>query len=130
MSVQEWNGAFKKSPYSKKSGAFMSVSVFFYSPVAFLHLEIIHDDQGTHRKFINIHHTFNSSSTKERHDSKAATQTTLTSSKKYFPQPFGTDRNMLKNSTALDSTFLHSPCDSSSVGEGSDLYTNAVLLTD
>jgi hypothetical protein len=43
MSVQEWNGAFKKSPYSKKSGVFMSVSVFFYSPVAFLHL----DDQGS-----------------------------------------------------------------------------------
>ena len=52
MSVQEWNGTFKKSPYSKKSGAFMSVSVFFYSPVAFLHLEIIHDDQGTQRKFL------------------------------------------------------------------------------
>ena len=52
MSVQEWNGAFKKSPYSKKSGVFMSVSVFFYSPVAFLHLEIIHDDQGTYRKLL------------------------------------------------------------------------------
>ena len=42
MSVQEWNGAFKKSPYSKKSGAFMSVSVFSYTPVAILHHEIIY----------------------------------------------------------------------------------------
>ena len=58
MSVQEWNGAFKKSPYSKKSGVFMSVSVFFYSPVAFLHLEIIHADQGTYRKFFEINLLF------------------------------------------------------------------------
>ena len=44
-SRMEWG--FQKISIFKKSVVFMSVSVFYYFSVAFLHLEIIHDDQGS-----------------------------------------------------------------------------------
>ena len=70
------------------------------------------------------------SSTKEMHEFIVETETARTSAKKYFPQFLGTDRKLFRNSTHFVSIFLHSPSDSFSVGDGSDLYANAVLLID